>query len=145
MAANEQIVKHHVDSIGHHICTHGDLCIANAALCSVYQHRQHVEYHAAHDDAKIRDRILMRIGAEPARCRIGSANATHSTLMMAVSPKVSTNACPRIRFALSWSFSPYRRATKADTATLSDKNTARPMNFGCVVSPTEAMRSCRVY
>ena len=61
MAANEQIVKHHVDSIGHHICTHGDLCIANAALCSVYQHRQHVEYHAAHDDAKIRDRILMRI------------------------------------------------------------------------------------
>ena len=42
-------------------------------------------------------------------------------------------------FALSRFPSPFRLATMADTATFREMKTARPMNFGWVVSPTAAM------
>ena len=75
----------------------------------------------------------------PARVMIGSAKATQTTLTMTVMTRVIMSACISTRLAASRSPSPFRCATIAETATLSEMKKASPINFGWVVSPTAAI------
>ena len=74
----------------------------------------------------------------PARRIIKGAPATNRTVTIRHRTSVIRSAVSSTSFALLRFFSPFLLATSADTATLTPKNGVRPINFGCVVSPTAA-------
>ena len=69
---------------------------------------------------------------------IGFASRTQRRLMTTQAATVNVRAVTSTWLASSRRFSPRRRATRADTATLVAINRDSPRNFGWVVSPTAA-------
>ena len=61
MPLDQEIISDHIDHIGSHVGTHGDLRVSGTALGGVDRHGNDIEDHAAHDDPEIQNCALLGV------------------------------------------------------------------------------------